>query len=57
MFSGLRAALRMAIFGILLILSFGTASAQGPIEPLLQKYCLGCHNEANPEVGLSLQTP
>ncbi|MEQ9409601.1 MAG: c-type cytochrome domain-containing protein [Fuerstiella sp.] len=30
--------------------------AQAPVEPLLQKYCLGCHNDNEPEAGLSLQT-
>lgn len=30
--------------------------AEEPIEPLLQKFCLGCHNQQNAEVGLSLQT-
>ncbi|MCR9201462.1 MAG: hypothetical protein NXI04_22690 [Planctomycetaceae bacterium] len=28
-----------------------------PVEMLLQKYCLGCHNENDRETGLSLQTP
>ncbi|MEP3480626.1 MAG: c-type cytochrome domain-containing protein [Fuerstiella sp.] len=32
------------------------AWAQQPVEPLLQKYCLGCHNRQDAEVGLSLQT-
>lgn len=30
--------------------------AQQPIEPLLQKFCLGCHNQQDAEAGLSLQT-
>lgn len=34
-----------------------SAAAEPPIEPLLQKYCLGCHNENDQEGGLSLQTP
>jgi len=29
---------------------------QAPIEPLLQKYCLGCHNDRDKEAGLSMQT-
>lgn len=28
-----------------------------PVEPLLQKYCLSCHNDNDAEAGLSLQTP
>lgn len=42
----------------LLLLSSGQSitHAQTPVEPLLQKYCLGCHNESNKEGGLSLQT-
>ncbi len=32
------------------------AMAQPPVEPLLQKYCLGCHNSNDKEGGLSLQT-
>jgi WD40 repeat protein len=32
------------------------AVAQRPIEPLIQKYCLGCHNQTDREAGLSLQT-
>lgn len=31
-------------------------AADLPVEPLLQKYCLGCHNQQEPEAGLSLQT-
>jgi len=31
--------------------------AAPPVEGLLQKYCLGCHNETDRETGLSLQTP
>lgn len=31
--------------------------AAPPAEGLLQKYCLGCHNETDRETGLSLQTP
>ena len=33
-----------------------TAVAQSPVEPLIQKYCLGCHNQTDREAGLSLQT-
>jgi len=32
------------------------AVAQSPVEPLIQKYCLGCHNQTDREAGLSLQT-
>ncbi len=32
------------------------ADAQRPVEPLIQKYCLGCHNQTDREAGLSLQT-
>lgn len=40
------------------LLSFrGVAAGNPPVEPLLQKYCIGCHNENDKEVGLSLQTP
>lgn len=34
----------------------GSDAADSPVEPLLQKYCLGCHNENDHEAGLSLQT-
>ena len=34
----------------------GVAVAQRPVEPLIQKYCLGCHNQTDREAGLSLQT-
>jgi DNA-binding beta-propeller fold protein YncE len=33
-----------------------TVVAQRPVEPLIQKYCLGCHNQTDREAGLSLQT-
>ena len=39
-----------------LVLLGGNACGQQPVEPLLQKYCLGCHNQQDAEVGLSLQT-
>ncbi len=32
------------------------SAAQRPVEPLIQKYCLGCHNQTDREAGLSLQT-
>ncbi|MDG1898148.1 MAG: hypothetical protein P8J37_24865 [Fuerstiella sp.] len=41
------------------LVAFGvcaTAVAQRPVEPLIQKYCLGCHNQTDREAGLSLQT-
>lgn len=39
-----------------LVLVVDSAAAQTPVEPLLQKYCLGCHNDTDRETGLSLQT-
>ena len=57
MFTETRTACSALFFSCVFILNFETTNAQTPIEPLLQKYCLGCHNDANPEVGLSLQTP
>lgn len=44
---------------LIVVTSFPTASlsAAPPVEGLLQKYCIGCHNETDREAGLSLQTP
>lgn len=41
---------------LLLVMSKESLRAQPPVEPLLQKYCLGCHNQQDAEAGLSLQT-
>lgn len=41
---------------LVVMISVLTARAEGPVEPLLQKYCLGCHNQNDSEAGLSLQT-
>jgi cytochrome c551/c552 len=38
------------------VLTLAATSAQAPVEPLLQKYCLSCHNDNDKEAGLSLQT-
>ena len=47
--------LSVVLLGALLF--SGKLSAAGPpVEPLLQKYCLGCHNDRDRESGLSLQT-
>lgn len=35
----------------------GGVSWRRQVAPLLQKYCTGCHNAAEPEHGLSLQSP
>ena len=42
---------------LVMVVPVGRAAAQSPVEPLLQKYCLGCHNQNDKEAGLSLQTP
>lgn len=52
----------MRIICCLLLLCFigvgkTTLVAAPPVETLLQKYCVGCHNENDRESGLSLQTP
>jgi WD40 repeat protein len=42
-----------------IVFAFGacaTSIAQTPVEPLIQKYCLGCHNQTDRKAGLSLQT-
>lgn len=43
---------------LLTVLAFApcAAAAQTPVEPILRKYCLACHNENQKEGGLSLQT-
>lgn len=38
------------------LLKLSATHAQSPIEPLLQKYCLSCHNDNDKEAGFSLQT-
>lgn len=43
--------------GLLVCILLPGTIAQQPVEPLLQQYCLGCHNDAEHEAGLSLQTP
>jgi len=48
--------LRILIVTTLMTVAGSRALAQQPVEPLLQKYCLGCHNDTDKEVGLSLQT-
>ncbi|MEZ6132049.1 MAG: c-type cytochrome domain-containing protein [Planctomycetaceae bacterium] len=57
----IRSPLAVLSTGLLTVLLAVASSKQGfgqaPIEPLLQKYCLGCHNETDKEGGLSLQTP
>lgn len=40
-----------------LLLSQVSVLADPPVESLLRKYCVGCHNETDQEAGLSLQTP
>ena len=45
------------LFGFLpTVISLSSAVGQSPVEPLLQKYCLGCHSDSEREGGLSLQT-
>ena len=51
---GTKSALTLICCGFVMLES---ANAQVPVEPLLQKYCLGCHNDTSREAGLSLQTP
>lgn len=44
------------LLSTIVLLSGKFSAAQTPVEPLLQRYCLGCHNDRDRESGLSLQT-
>lgn len=48
----------LSCLAVFIATAFVSASviAQAPVEPVLQKYCLGCHNQNDKEAGLSLQT-
>ena len=48
--------MRSAVCFTALILLPAPALAQTPVEPLLRQYCIGCHNDADREGGLSMQT-
>lgn len=53
---GTRLIVLLPTFSVLLAAFQQSSIAEEPVEPLLQKYCLGCHNRQDAEVGLSLQT-
>ncbi|QDU75713.1 WD domain, G-beta repeat [Bremerella volcania] len=51
----------LSAFLVLLSCGWQLAAAEAPnyqkdVEPLLRKYCVGCHNDAEPEADLSLQS-
>lgn len=54
--------LRIAIYVITMVFRFGTVLAEDAVSyrreiaPVLQTYCLGCHNRIDAEKGLSLQS-
>ena len=48
--------MRLAFVFTALIVLPSTVPAQTPVEPLLRQYCIGCHNDADHEGGVSLQT-
>ncbi|MEZ6126527.1 MAG: c-type cytochrome domain-containing protein [Planctomycetaceae bacterium] len=41
---------------LVVLAASAAVDAEGPVEPVLSKYCLGCHNDNDREAGLSLQT-